>query len=223
MWRIKFVVPRSDHCTRSADTYQAGALVILDEVMTSRLAPGGLQSLVGIKPDLTTFGKYLGGGLAFGAFGGRADIMAVYDPRLATSLGHSGTFNNNTLVMHAGHAGLTRIFTPEVCIAHNARGDALRERLRAVSAGTKLAFTGLGSMLGIHFWGSGRQDVERAEDEEEDTSLKELFWMEMLEAGFWVVKRGFMALVLDTPQDELDRFVKCVEGFLGRHEALIKI
>ena len=55
-----------------AETTACGALLIFDEVMTSRLAPGGLQSLVGITPDLTTLGKYLGGGLSFGAFGGRA-------------------------------------------------------------------------------------------------------------------------------------------------------
>ena len=66
--------------------------------MTSRLAPGGLQSILSLKPDLTTFGKYLGGGLAFGAFGGSADVMSVYDPRKQDSLSHSGTFNNNTLI-----------------------------------------------------------------------------------------------------------------------------
>ena len=60
---------------------ETGALLIFDEVMTSRLAPGGLQEVHGILPDLTTLGKYLGGGMSFGAFGGRAEIMERFDPR----------------------------------------------------------------------------------------------------------------------------------------------
>ena len=109
-----------------------GALLILDEVMTSRLAPGGLQSVRGVKPDLTTFGKYIGGGMSFGAFGGRADIMDRFDPRRADALPHAGTFNNNVLTMSAGIAGLTEIYTPEAALALNARGEALRERLNGI-------------------------------------------------------------------------------------------
>ena len=88
---------------------QVGALLILDEVMTSRLAPGGLQTALGIKPDLTTLGKYLGGGLSFGAFGGRADVMAMFDPREKNHVRHAGTFNNNALTMAAGYAGLAQV------------------------------------------------------------------------------------------------------------------
>src|SRR5581483_9912914 len=91
---------------------QTGALLIFDEVMTSRLAPGGLQQVHGILPDLTTLGKYLGGGMSFGAFGGRADIMDRFDPRRADAFQHAGTFNNNKLTMSAGLAALTRIYTP---------------------------------------------------------------------------------------------------------------
>ena len=61
-------------------TADAGAVLIFDEVMTSRLAVGGAQELLGITPDMTTLGKYLAGGLSFGAFGGRADLMAAFDP-----------------------------------------------------------------------------------------------------------------------------------------------
>ena len=114
------------------ETQRVGALLILDEVMTSRLAPGGLQSVRGIRPDLTTFGKYIGGGMSFGAFGGRGDIMDLFDPRRPDALPHAGTFNNNVLTMNAGLAGLTEIYTPEAARALNARGDALRERLNAL-------------------------------------------------------------------------------------------
>lgn len=63
------------------ETQSVGALLIFDEVMTSRLSPGGLQLTTGIIPDMTTLGKYIGGGMPFGAFGGRKDIMALFDPR----------------------------------------------------------------------------------------------------------------------------------------------
>ena len=114
------------------ETTRVGALLVLDEVMTSRLAPGGLQSVVGVKPDLTTFGKYIGGGMSFGAFGGRAEIMDLFDPRRADALPHAGTFNNNVLTMAAGLAGLTEVYTPDAADALNARGDALRQRLNAL-------------------------------------------------------------------------------------------
>jgi glutamate-1-semialdehyde 2,1-aminomutase len=89
-----------------AETRESGAVLVFDEVMTSRLSPGGLQQVTGVLPDLTTLGKYLGGGLSFGAFGGRADLMAAYDPTRPGALFHAGTFNNNVLTMSAGIAGL---------------------------------------------------------------------------------------------------------------------
>ena len=114
------------------ETTRVGALLIFDEVMTSRLAPGGLQSVVGVKPDLTTFGKYIGGGMSFGAFGGRGEIIDLFDPRRADALPHAGTFNNNVLTMAAGLAGLTEVYTPDAALALNARGEALRARLNAL-------------------------------------------------------------------------------------------
>ena len=86
-------------------------MLIFDEVMTSRLAAGGLQQALGITADLTTLGKYLGGGLSFGAFGGRPDIMGQFDPRRPGALPHAGTFNNNILTMSAGVAGLRHVST----------------------------------------------------------------------------------------------------------------
>ena len=134
-------------------TTRVGALLILDEVMTSRLSPGGLQQVRGIKPDLTTFGKYIGGGMSFGAFGGRADIMDLFDPRRPDALPHAGTFNNNVLTMSAGLAGLTEVYTPDAARALNARGDALRERLNALCRAhdAPMQFTGIGSMFAVHF------------------------------------------------------------------------
>ena len=103
-------------------TARHGALLIFDEVMTSRLAPGGAQELFGIAPDLTTLGKYLAGGFTFGAFGGRRDLMAHFDVTRGGALGHAGTFNNNVVSMAAGVATLTDVLTPEVLAEVNRGG-----------------------------------------------------------------------------------------------------
>ncbi|RMZ74995.1 hypothetical protein DV737_g5546, partial [Chaetothyriales sp. CBS 132003] len=205
-----------------ASAKKAGIVFILDEVQTSRLAPGGLQSILDLKPDLTTLGKYLGGGLAFGAFGGRKDIMAVFDPRTPNALGHSGTFNNNTLTMRAGYTGLTKVYTPEAALAHNGRGDVLLGQLQELCRGTSMAWTGRGTLLASHFMKTTVAPIKSIADLDEDESLKELFWLEMLKCGFWTTRRGYLAIILGTPQASLDRFLGCVGDFLRRYKPLVR-
>jgi len=149
--------------------------------------------------------------------------MAVYDPRSPKSLAHSGTFNNNTLAMHVGYVGLNQIWTPEVAVAFNEFGDGFREDLQKVSRGTKMSVTGQGALNAIHFSDKGTMEITCVEDIEEDWALKDLFYMEMMEDGFWITKRGSMALILGTPKTELDRFVASVERFLDRHKALVSL
>ena len=76
--------------------------------------------------------------MPFGAFGGSQAVMAVYDPRLAGSMFHSGTFQNNTLMLAAGYAALSRVYTPAAATAHSHRGEELRARLQDVTRGTRL-------------------------------------------------------------------------------------
>ncbi|KAJ2896680.1 hypothetical protein MKZ38_005304 [Zalerion maritima] len=208
-------------------TREKDILLILDEVVTSRLTPGGLGREHGLEPDLKTMGKWLGGGLAFGCFGGRSDIMSVYDPRTSGALSHSGTFNNNTLAMRAGHTGLTKVFTPEACVNLNNLGDSLRTNLTVATRSQEshgMCWTGHGSVLGLHFYkeqpygkdGKGENGFEYRT--EEDEVWKELFWLEMMEEGFWLARRGLVALVLDTPTEEVDRFVAAVKGFLRKYQ-----
>jgi glutamate-1-semialdehyde 2,1-aminomutase len=197
-----------------------GALLILDEVMTSRLAPGALQSVRGVKPDLTSFGKYIGGGMSFGAFGGRADIMDLFDPRRPDALPHAGTFNNNVLTMAAGLAGLTEVFTREAAIALNARGDALRDRLNGLCQAAKapVQFTGIGSMMSVHMLrGPVRSPTDAAKG---DAKLKELFFFDMLAQGVWLARRGMMSLSLPIGDAECDRLAGAVEEFLGSRRSL---
>ena len=193
---------------------QTGALLIFDEVMTSRLAPGGLQSVIGVTPDLTTLGKYVGGGMSFGAFGGRADVMALFDPARPDGLPHAGTFNNNTLTMSAGLAGLTEVATPEAVTALNARGDRLRERLNAIAkaGGARMQFTGRGSMLAVHFIDGVLRDEADADRGNQD--LKELFFFDLLDRGVYMARRGMIVLSLVQDEAAFARLEGAVEDFV---------
>lgn len=175
---------------------RAGAVLIFDEVMTSRLGPGGAAALEGITPDLMTVGKYLAGGMSFGAFGGRRDLMAAYDPTRPGALFHAGTFNNNVLSMSAGIAGLTRVLTPDALEALNARGDRLRTALDAV-----VPTTGRGSLMTMH----------PSSDEE-----KRRLFFELLDAGYWIASRGMIALSLAITDEQCDQFAATVDKILAR-------
>src|SRR6201981_2124581 len=190
-----------------------GALLIFDEGMTSRLAPGGLQQAHGILPDLTTLGKYVGGGMSFGAFGGRADLMERFDPRRPDAFQHAGTFNNNVLTMNAGLVGLTEIYTPERARGLNAAGDRLRERLNAVARRHRLAmqFTGLGSMIAVHMTDGPIRSQEDAEGG--NGALRDLFYFDLLARGIWFAKRGMFALSIALDEADGDKLVEAVEEF----------
>ena len=190
-----------------------GALLVFDEVMTSRLSPGGAQSLLGITPDLTTLGKYLGGGLSFGAFGGRRDVMAHFDPAAGGALSHAGTFNNNVASMAGGIATLTEVLTSEVLGATNARGDRLRTALDETFRHHDLPMcvTGSGSLLNVHGTSgpvrSGR-DLAGADDR-----WKELLYFAALDAGFHLARRGFVALSIEVTDDDVEAFLDVVDGW----------
>lgn len=189
-----------------------GAVLIFDEVMTSRLAAGGLQQAVGMTADLTTLGKYLGGGLSFGAFGGRQDIMGQFDPRRPNALPHAGTFNNNIVTMSAGVAGLRNVLTRAAADALNARGDALRRRLNAACSGRQLQFTGIGSLMCAHPVDGAIQTA--ADAAAVDPLLRDLLYFDMLERGFYLARRGFIALSLAIGDDEIRRFEEAVSDVL---------
>jgi glutamate-1-semialdehyde 2,1-aminomutase len=190
-----------------------GILLVFDEVMTSRLSTGGLQQVVGVTPDLTTLGKYLGGGLAFGAFGGRADLMRRFDPSQAGALPHAGTFNNAVLTMAAGTAGLTQVYTAAEVARLNALGDRLRDRLNRFAAEHDLEFcaTGYGSMVGLHFT---RGPVRRITDLPRADELRALLHLHLLEHGYSYARRGFVALSLPLAKGDVDGFATAVEEFL---------
>jgi glutamate-1-semialdehyde 2,1-aminomutase len=197
---------------------EVGALLILDEVMTSRMAGGGLQARLGLRPDLTTLGKYVGGGMSSGAFGGRADVLALYDARSPVAVPHAGTFNNNVFSMAAGYAGLTELFPPAVADELYARGDRLRAELNGVSRDAGVQWTGMGSLMTAHFQ---RTPIASAGDIDPAPGLRELFHLELLARGFYLARRGLVALSLAVAPDDLDAFVGAVAGFVERYRSLL--
>ena len=195
--------------------------LIFDEVMTSRLAPGGLQEMHGIIPDVTTLGKYIGGGMSFGAFGGSLDFMQHFDPRRPDAFPHAGTFNNNVLSMSAGLAGMSEVYTPDAARALTARGDALRERLNRLAEEENVAmtFTGIGSMIGVHM----RKPPVRtpADAAGGDKRLGELFFFDMLEQGIWMAPRGMILLSLPITDADCDALATAVAEFIDTRRPLL--
>ena len=198
-----------------------GVLLVFDEVMTSRLSTGGLQAALGITPDLTTLGKYLGGGLAFGAFGGRADLMSRFDPSRPDALPHAGTFNNAVLTMAAGAAGLTRVYTAEEVERLNGLGDRLRDRLNAFAAHQSCRSSppatarSSASTSPAATCGASPTFPTPAE-------LRALLHLHLLERGYSYARRGFAALSLPLDEADVDGFAAAVEEFLDEHAALVR-
>jgi glutamate-1-semialdehyde 2,1-aminomutase len=200
---------------------RVGALLIFDEIMTSRLAPGGLAAVHGISPDLTTLGKYVGGGMSFGGFGGRAEVMRLFDPAVPNALPHAGTFNNNTMTLCAGYRGLTEAFTPEAQVEMNSRFDRLRDRLNEIagSARAPLQFTGIGSMIGVHFCeGEIASERDAARGNPDST---ELFFFDLLDRGYYIARRGAIVGSLVTGDAECEGLASAIAAFLEERRGVL--
>lgn len=212
----------------------ARALLIFDEVMTSRLSYRGLGHKLNIRPDLMTLGKWVGGGMSFGAFGGRRDIMAMFDPR-SGSLGHAGTFNNNIISMAAGCAGC-KVLDEETTNKINALGEEMKLIVNHVILGylkseemeqsdnsnstmnghathgksPAMWVSGMGSILAIHFAPSPSQ-----------STLQSLFYHHMLTEGIYLAERGFIALNVELQLKDLQSFTEAVETFLYKYGSFL--
>lgn len=137
----------------SAVAAEHDILLIADEVVAFRLARGGWQQFAGISPDLTTYGKLIGGGFPIGAFGGRADLMDRLDMRGgATGFHQSGTFSAHPVAMAAGVATLRQL-TPEAFATLDSLGDRLADGLAGVTSRHELSLSWVvaGSLFSLYF------------------------------------------------------------------------
>ncbi len=226
-----------------------GALLVVDEVMTSRLAPGGvLSTFDGVQADLLTLGKWVAGGMSFGAFGGRRDIMALFDPGRAGGKGpmHPGTFNNNAFSMAAGVAALD-VFHPARVAALNRLGDRMKAGIAAAlletgvypaahapalvnpieidsfAADTRL-YVRPGETIPVPrvmLTGAGSMLNLRFHGADAD-KWHNVYYHFMLDHGIYLATRGYTPLTLEITADDVDEFVRLVREFLLLHREALR-
>jgi glutamate-1-semialdehyde 2,1-aminomutase len=202
-------------------TTECGVLLVFDEIISFRLAVGGLQQVVGVTPDLTSFGKIVGGGLPVGAFGGRADVMATFDPSRPGAIQHSGTFNGNATTMAAGLATLHHYDGAAVAALH-AAGEALRARLNAAIArqGLDACVTGSGSLMQLHF--TSAPVASPADAARGDRRLGALMHLALANRGVFSATRQLYVLPTVATAADFDGFVAAFDDALavvGRAQA----
>jgi glutamate-1-semialdehyde 2,1-aminomutase len=173
-------------CTRH------GALLVFDEVMTGfRVGPQGAQGLFGIRPDLTTLGKVIGGGMPVGAFGGRRDVMAKLAP--LGPVYQAGTLSGNPVAVSAGLATLKRVLAPGFFTRLGATTQALVAGLEREARAANVAFSGasLGGMFGIFFRATPPSTF--AEVMQADREAFNRFFHAMLERGVYLAPSAYEA------------------------------
>lgn len=204
MGNAGMIPPRDDYLETARDlTEDADTLLVFDEVMTYRLAEGGAQERYGVTPDLTAFGKFIGGGLPCGAFGGREDVMAVFDP-VHGSVTHSGTFNANPATMAGGIVTLDAL-DADAIDRINDLGATARDRLGEVcdDAGFPVQVTGDGSFLNVHFTDEEVVDAATSTTGHGSSGGQtERFSLALLNRGVFVARRGLMNV--STPMDDAE-------------------
>jgi glutamate-1-semialdehyde 2,1-aminomutase len=180
------VLPREGFLQFLRDiTERANTLLIFDEVITGfRLSPGGAQTYYGVIPDITTLGKVIGGGLPVGAYGGRADIMAMIAPE--GPVYQAGTLSGNPMAMAAGIVTLRMLANEGVYRALDGMGAALADGLReaARAAEATVTITQLGSMLTVFFAAEAPHDYESAK--RADAERYGRFFRSMLDSGIYL-------------------------------------
>jgi glutamate-1-semialdehyde 2,1-aminomutase len=190
-------------------TERHGALLIFDEIISFRVAPGGAQARFGVRPDLTTLGKIIGGGYPLAAFGGRADVMEIFDARRPGAASHGGTFNGSPVAAAAGLATL-RELTPDVY----GRLDALGERLgSAISteierAGVNARVAVVGSLFQI-FSGSGVTAFATG------VAGGPTLFLGLLVEGFYLAPRGMGAISTIATESDIDELAAAIGRVLA--------
>lgn len=196
-------------CTRE------GALLIFDEVITGfRLQLEGASGYFGIKPDLITYGKIIGGGMPVGAYGGRKEVMKVVSP--VGAVYQAGTLSGNPVAMHAGITQL-RILQqhPEIYSQINEYGEKLRSGLRALIKKYQIScvVNGIGSLSCMFFTKEPVVDYESAKTS--DTALFGRYFNHMLNKGHYIGPSQFEAVFLSAAHTEenIQRFLDDAEEF----------
>jgi glutamate-1-semialdehyde 2,1-aminomutase len=192
-------------------TNKYGALLIFDEVITGfRLAKGGAQEYFGIKPDLTTLGKIIGGGLPVGAYGGRKEIMDMISP--VGPVYQAGTLSGNPLAMAAGIAMLSLIEeTPDLYTEMERKASRLENGILAnlVKTGVKGVVNRVGSMMTL-FFTSEKKVTNLDEAMTSDTSQYSAYFKLSLKSGIYLAPSQFECLFVSYAHtdEEIDKIIE---------------
>ncbi len=198
-----------------ADKY--GILLLFDEIVTLRLSSGGMQAIEGAIPDMTAIAKIIGGGFPVGAFGGRKDLMELFNPAVNPDfVFHSGTFNGNNMTMTAGIEAMQRL--DDTAIARiNSMGERLQVGINDIfdSLGIRAQCLGYGSLQQIHWTDEPVVSLADARRAGEDiVKLRQLLHLELLNRGVYTSNRGMFSICTPVQDDEVDLALAAVEGAL---------
>lgn len=201
-----------------ADQYDV--LLIFDEVQTLRLALGGAQEKYNVMPDITAVAKIIGGGLPVGGFGGRADIMSVFDPRKAGSLSQSGTFNGNRVTMAAGIASM-RLLDQKAIDKLEKLSARLQEGMKASIKKNGLPFstTRAGSLLNLHL--TPEEPVDYATTYSPYKELLKLYHLEMMLRGIFCANRGTLVVSTVMTEADIDAYLEAFSDIMVKMAKLV--
>ena len=197
-------------------TTELGMVLIFDEVQSFRVSSGGTQEHMGVIPDLTALGKTIGGGLPVGAFGGKQELMDLYNPTAGgATLAHAGTFNANPMTMVAGEVAMNHL-TPDVFTRLKALGDELRAKLRAVfdEMEVQAQVTGIGSLFGIHF--TSEEIVDYRNVIRSDGQMRRALFTGLLNEGILLQTGAGGSLNTLTTEAEVDTLVDATRRVVQR-------
>jgi glutamate-1-semialdehyde 2,1-aminomutase len=223
---------------------KTGALLIFDEVMSSRLGYSGYSASQGVKGDIVTLGKYVGGGMTFGAFGGSRDIMELFDPS-KNKLFHPGTYNNNVLTMHAGLVGLD-IYNAGEVDRLNKLGETLKTKVQRILIDEDVyPDTVKDASSNLIEIDSFKRDVAIQLNEDSKTQLgrlppmfitargsmlnvrfsgpdaplwQALYYHHMLARNIHIAVRGYTPLTLRATEAHIDEYTKAIQEFVQMHK-----
>ena len=201
-------------------TKELGLLMVMDEVVSLRAGYGGYQGECDVEPDLTIFGKIVGGGFPVGAIGGRADLMDVLDPtQSGGALSQSGTFSGNNFTLAAGLATL-RALTPEVYDHLDALGGRLHAGLERVFAAARIPCQVLSSGSIVNPFLTDRPVRDYRSAATADADMFDRLRLGLNLKGYYVGS-GAMSMVLSSPMENehIDGLVGALEDVLGEPES----
>jgi glutamate-1-semialdehyde 2,1-aminomutase len=201
-------------------TREVGALLIVDEVITFRLGFNGAQGLFNVDPDLTVLGKIIGGGFPVGAIGGRAGVMAVFDPTHGrAAVPHGGTFSANPMSMSCGVAALEQL-TPETFSRLEILGTRLEQGLRQCFSvrGIPVQVTGGGSLRRVHLTNAPVTDYRSLQASRSGGRVAGLV-RDLFDEGLLIGNNGLIALSTAMDESDIDEMIGIFERVLetGKH------